>query len=134
MNEYVLTEKTNLTAIADTIRAKTNSTSSMTIGDMIDGINGLGGGNITLGQSCTVYFPRNGVQVTAYYLDEFGSFHKVVNISNQTIYVLKNSILMIDNSHFESSTFIAPSNMMLSKYALIVKDNIVLEYADNAPD
>lgn len=44
MNELIITEKTNITAIADAVRNKTGSSSGLTLNGIIEGINSISGG------------------------------------------------------------------------------------------
>lgn len=44
MSELIITEKTNITAIADAVRNKTGSSSGLTLNGIIEGINSISGG------------------------------------------------------------------------------------------
>lgn len=48
MADWILTERSNIVAVADSIREKTGQTGKLTLGEMVDDINNTVGGTTTV--------------------------------------------------------------------------------------
>jgi len=74
MSEYIITEKENIVAVADTVRSKAGITGELNFDEMIDGINSIGGA-INL-QDKTVDIASNGSQTVS----ADGGYHGLSNV------------------------------------------------------
>ena len=91
---------------------------------------------------CNLTFPENGLGAYIYFTDENGGLQtKIVSTTTPfTIKVVKDSIVYSNNPIFADDTFIISDSRLATKLggsnsqAIAVHENLILEYADNAPN
>lgn len=139
----VLCEREDLVAIADAIRSKTSETAEMSLAAMPNKISGISGGETIYEGSCTVTSPNGSIAETLYFIDP-DSYFTSMNMPSTSlpwsIQILKNTILMSKAPIFGQDTYTVegqPCTLIKPRAGencgIVVHDNVVLGYADNAP-
>ena len=146
ITEYVICEKQELLNIADAIRTKTGSNAKMLLSNMDETIKGLKIGGLS---NISIHFPEfSGLGAERLHYTTVDSTGKITltsvsinELSNKTIKVIRGSVCYCDQSHFNGTTFVIPTNAKITVlnngYAFFVHQDIstsvTLEYASNAP-
>lgn len=145
MSELVIANRSDIVAIADAVRNKTNSTDSMTLSEIVNAINSISGedGETVLEGSCTVTFPTYTVGETIYYLTPDYQMKTYIHREGSgVIQVLKGSTMIANNNVFGDDTYtcsgqpitlIRSPSSNVDAYAAIINGDVTFGYSDNAP-